>query len=72
MRKDKENEPLGSPIFDIKMSECRNAGAERERESGGERKTVRRAFKALGSDGRKGGVIPGSFRFEFERERKQW
>ena len=35
---------LGSPIFDIKMSECRNAGAERERESGGERKTVRRTL----------------------------
>ena len=26
------------------LSECRNAGAERERESGGERKTVRRTL----------------------------
>src|SRR6202046_2139859 len=61
---------LGSPISTLclRMSECRNAGAEkRERAeaSGGERKTVRQ-------HGGNGGVIHGSFALEFGRERKQW
>src|ERR1700735_4650197 len=61
---------LDSPISTLclRMSECRNAGAEkRERAeaSGGERKTVRQ-------HGGNGGAIHGSFALALGRERKAW
>ena len=67
VRKEKENEPwvLRFSTLCLRISECRNARAEREREV-----ATRKPWGEPLKCGREGGVIRGSFALEFGRERK--